>query len=176
MGCSTGVATIRTADLLRQAVEYASKELVGSESVAPGWVPDFIRSDKITPDEERALQIVALSQFHCGPAANEMSVFLQRNGNPEFVTHHVGWHYVVKNQRTRLLFDMETWQGVTHCNQLPLARRFRLLETIGGGRGVAPSPDYEIIVKEIFRYSARRLLTLEKLLVMAPYSSGLSGK
>ncbi len=162
--------------LLCQATEYALKELVGLGSAAQGWVPDFIRSDRITPDEEKALQIVALSHFHCGLAANEMSVFLQKNGNPEFVTCHVGWHYVVKNRHTGLLFDMETWQGVTHCSQLPLARRFRLLKTIGGGLGVAPSVEYETIVKEIFRYSARRLLAIEKLLVLAPYSSGLSDK
>jgi hypothetical protein len=148
----------RTSGLLRQAAEHAFKTLVGPESGAAGWPPDFIRSDKITPEEERALQVVALSHFHCGPAANEMSAFLRRCGYPEFVTDHVGWHYVVRDKHTGLLFDMEAWQGVTHRDRLPLFQRYRLLGTLGVGLGVSRSPRHETITKEIFRYSALRLL------------------
>lgn len=140
--------------LLRYAANYAFRIMVRQKLVTLGCVPEFIKSKKIATEELKALQFVALSQFHCGPVAIKMADFLHGCGHPEFVVHNIAGHYIIKNNNTGLIFDIEAWQGVSQYDQLPIATRFRLLETLCDRTRVSP-----YITKEVFRYSARRLLT-----------------
>lgn len=139
--------------LLRYAADYAFRIMVRQKLVTLGYVPEFIKSKKIAAEELKALQFVALSQFHCGPVAIKMADFLRKSGHPEFVVQNIEGHYIVKNKLNGLIFDIEAWKGVERYDQLPLATRFRLMETLACGTSESP-----YITKEVFRYSARKLL------------------
>lgn len=100
------------------------------EKTLQEFVIEFDGADFRDELEGLATFAIKLNELHCGPTAQRVAAHLQSTGIENIKFHSLLGHYVVKDEETGLLHDLEAYAGVASPANLPLAQRTVVGETV----------------------------------------------